>query len=733
MTQEKIFGEALWVGARETGVEKIFVLRGKFSLKRVKKATLRVLGLGLFYCYINGERVSDDLFMPLNSEYEPRNNFPIDEKLSGFRIYLPEYDVAHLLKEGENTIAIHFGGGWYTYDRECKFGDAKAIYRIFGTDEDGAFDIVSSQNDRIGKGFVSEYTVPSEVDVPTERHDYNLSGADACTCDFDDSDWDRADLAVPPVTEYEFSRCPADRVCERITPALIRDDGEKKTYDSKKNISGYPVLKITAKKGEKVTVRLSEEILENCKIDPQYCHKQEFSCVSDGNGRISYPLFTWFGFRYFEVTGEAEVVYVASVHSDVKVTSSFSSDNETLNWLYEAFLNTQLSNMHMGIPSDCPHIERRGYTGDGQLACHGAMNMLDAEEFYRKWIRDIADSQDSITGHVQNTVPYTHGGGGPGGFGCAMVEVPYQFYRHYGDLSVLERYYPNMLRYFDYLEAHSEDDLVVSDKKGEWCLGEWCTPEGMILPPPFVNNYYYVRSLCRAISIAKLIGKEEDIPLLESRVEKRKKALVRSYYNPHSKDHNFFGGHQGANAFMIDIGIEGKYTYRNTVDFYESLGRYDTGIFGTEVLTRVLFEKGDAELAVKLLTSESVHSYAELKKRGATTIWEYLPASLKDRSHNHPMFGSVTAFLFDYLLGIREAEGSLTYDSIKIEPMIVSSVNRLSGHRTLKKGIVSVAYTKKENEIEFEITVPDGLCASFVFEGQSHQLVAGENKFLFKL
>ena len=26
-----------------------------------------------------------------------------------------------------------------------------------------------------------------------------------------------------------------------------------------------------------------------------------------------------------------------------------------------------LCNMHTGHPSDCPHLERRGYTGDGQL------------------------------------------------------------------------------------------------------------------------------------------------------------------------------------------------------------------------------------------------------------------------------------------------------------------------------------------------------------------------------
>jgi alpha-L-rhamnosidase len=164
------------------------------------------------------------------------------------------------------------------------------------------------------------------------------------------------------------------------------------------------------------------------------------------------PAFTWFGFRYFEVVGSAEVLGTRMVHSNVAVTAEFECDNEDLNWMFKAFVNTQLSNMHAGIPSDCPHIERRGYTGDGQLICHAAMDILDARAFYHKWIADIGDCQDTVTGHVQYTAPYTRCGGGPGGWGCAIVEVPWQYYLHYGDIEPAARLYPQMLRYFDFLE-----------------------------------------------------------------------------------------------------------------------------------------------------------------------------------------------------------------------------------------------------------------------------------------
>ena len=247
--------------------------------------------------------------------------------------------------------------------------------------------------------------------------------------------------------------------------------------------------------------------------------------------------------------------------------------------------------MHTGMPSDCPHIERRGYTGDGQVTSHAAMTTLGVEELYRKWMQDIADSQDKISGHVQNTAPYTHAGGGPGGFSGAIVEIPYQFYRHYGDASVLAKYYPNMLRYFDYLDAHSECDLVTSDKKGEWCLGDWPVSTEIVLSLPFVNTYFYVKYLYRAINIAKVIGKEDDIPAFEEKIENKKKALMRSYFNYNPEDSNFFGCRQGANAYMLDIGLGAKRTYPNLIKYYERIGEYDTGIFGTEVLTRILFER----------------------------------------------------------------------------------------------------------------------------------------------
>ena len=732
MDQRSMFGQAQWVCAGNyasidldkpdvNGVPYFPVLRSHFCAHAVKKATLRVLGLGFFHCYINGKEISDDRFLPLSTDFEPRINYPTDEKLTGHRIYVPEYDVTELIRTGENVLALHFGGGWYTFVREnCHYGDAKAIFRLTLETETGIEEIVSSCADKIGDSYVKTYNF-----TQFENHDYTDFDDASLGLEFDDSAWSNAMEAKPLETEYLFSDCPADREFELLPVTCTAVTSAGKVYDIGKNCANLPVLKLTGEKGSLVSIRCTELCNDDGTLKPPVIQCAGF--VSDGTGRVVQPMFTWFAYRYIQVEGEAELLGARVVHTNTDVTATFNCDNITLNWLFDAFINTQLSNMHGGIPSDCPHMERRGYTGDGQLVCHTGMSVLDSQAFYRKWIDDISDCQDVYTGHVQYTAPYIKSGGGPGGWGCAIVEVPYQYYLHYGDAEPMKRLYGQMLRYFDYLEAHSENNLVTSDKPGEWCLGDWCAPGVVALPAAFVNNYFYVKSLMRTVEIAKLIGREVDIPMLQRRIEKRKAAIMAAYYN--TWDHNFFGSFQGANAFALDIGLGNERTYENLVKYYEKLGRFDTGIFGTEIVSRVLFERGNGELAVKLLTSEDLVSFEGMRRSGGTTIWEYWPQKDAWRSYNHPMFGAVVAHLFDYLLGIGQEAGTVGYEKVVIRPQLTEKLNRVSGSRTVPGGKISVSYEKIGDSVEWVIIIPENMEVIFVFNGEERHLASGENRF----
>ena len=697
------------------------VIRTSFELNTVPtNAKLHIIGLGGYVAYLNGRRITEDLFLPLNTDFEKRD-WPSGEE-TAHRILCDDFSVSDLLRPGKNVLAVLLGKGWYTgVPHEKPFGDKKLCFRLFDG-ESGRTLAVSDLTARWAPSFVTagEFT-------RGEAQDFNLWDDAMLEADYDDSAWQTVIAAPTPDSRYFLSDCPRDRAVEVLTPTLLYRDGDGALYDAGVNLSGYPVIRGRA---GRITVRVSEILDADGRLAEFYGHKQYLDYTVGKEPRLLYPRFCWLGFRYFYVTGDCEVVAVHKTHADVAVTSAFDSDNEVLNWIHRAFVNTQLCNMHNGIPSDCPQIERRGYTGDGQLVCRTVMRTLGAEAFYRKWMGDIADCQDRISGHVQYTAPYTRSGGGPGGWGSAIVTVPYEFWKMYGDETPMREMFDGMLEYFRYLEEHSDCDLVTSDRAGEWCLGDWCVPHGVILPPPFVNNYFYIKSMRRVIEMAHVIGREEIIPTLEARIEARSRVLLAAYYN--AKDGDFLGNVQGANAFGLDIGLGDERAFAHLVARYEKDTCYDTGIFGTDIVTRLLFERGRGDLAVRLLSAAEPHGFGRWMREGSTTLWEYFDYwhSGVTRSYSHPMFGAVVGYFYEYLLGISQREDSVGYEKVRISPMMIEGLNRVSGHITVPRGVVAVSYVREDGRLQLTAEIPDGVSAEVVLpDGTVRSVGAGKHFF----
>lgn len=128
MKREHYFQSAKWVGAAEREAGTFSVLRGHFTAEEACRVTVNVVGLGFFKCYINGRCINPDTFLPLSSEYEATCP-PVDEVLSGNRLYVPQFDITDYIHPGDNVIAIHYGGGWYTF-KSRRFGLPKAIYCV---------------------------------------------------------------------------------------------------------------------------------------------------------------------------------------------------------------------------------------------------------------------------------------------------------------------------------------------------------------------------------------------------------------------------------------------------------------------------------------------------------------------------------------------------------------------------------------------------------------------------
>ncbi|HZJ78264.1 MAG TPA: family 78 glycoside hydrolase catalytic domain [Clostridia bacterium] len=721
MKSHEVFKTAKWVAPEKNCFQPY--IRGEFFAPKTETAEIIICGLGFFELYINGKKVEDDFFVPVWSDYCDHPTFnngkPTIANVT-HRIYCVKYDISKYIKQGENSIGVLLGGGWF---KKWDYGDRALLCYIINLSENGkSSEIYSDESLKWRQSYITD----SEI-MLGERHDYRLEIEGCFETDFNSDDWKNVEVVDAPESNFFIQDCPTDKIIRQVEPKLVKKFKNYSVYDVGENITGWPVIKLPEKSGEEVNVFYAEQLDSFKRLITDTVGATHIDTyISDGRARECHPHFMWQAFRYFSVTNNAQVVRCEVVHSNVDVTSSFESDSKVLNWLYTSFIRTQLDNMHCSIPSDCPQREGRGYTGDGQLACDAAMLVLDAQSFYRKWLSDISDCQDTQTGHVQYTAPYVVSGGGPGGWGCAIVHVPYVYYKMYDDKAVLEEFFPKMLRYFEYLDAHSENELVVSDEEGAWCLGDWCTPGKIKIPEPFVNNYFYVKSLNEAIEIAKLIGRDEIIPELEQKAEIKKQALLDNYFD--AKKGTFAKDVQGANSFAIDLGLGNSKTLPAVVDKYQKRKMYDTGIFGTDILTRVLFENGYPQLAFDLLTSKKKVSFNTIMKKGATTLWEYWDG---DKSQNHPMFGAVVRYLFTELLGIKQTENSAGFDEVVISPANVSGLDYVKGHIEIKNGKIAVCKRIQDKKVKIDVEIPSNVNAVLRFDNKSIKLKEGKHSFEF--
>ena len=628
--------------------------------ERFQSARLEICGLGYFLFYINGKRISDQELMPAMTDYASvlgcETTYPVWEERSAHRCRYLSFDLLPYLKAGENVLAVRLGNGWYHQTERIAegkfiFGLPKLWFELTLTDADGRQEWIESDRQTLWHpgGLLKNNLFLGEVrDLRKEPEGWQYPGAEL-------SGWKPAQPVHAPETLLEEQTCPPDRVIRKLYPVLIGEYDGRKIYDCRENIAGRVVLSCLGKKGECITVRHAEELAADGTLDFESAggsdQLQQDHYICDGRIQTLHPLFCWHGFRYFETEGPCEVLCAEVIHTDVAVTSSFSCSDPVLNWLYETYIRTQLDNYHGCIPSDCPHRERLGYTGDGQLTAETAMLLLDAKELYRKWYQDILDSQGAETGHIPHTAPFLGGGGGPGGWGCAVYQVPLAWAKIYGDDSLLVQGYDAILRWFDYMDAHSEKGLVVREEEGGWCLGDWCFPvseEKEQLPEAFINTFYYLHGLQEMMQISEKMNNKLPIRFAE-REKNVKNTFLDAYFDPETGD--FCEGRAAGNAYGLALGLGDERTKKHLVEKYEALGRFDTGIFGTSMLLEQLFSIGAGDLAVRLLTNDSeAASFAHMKRNGATTLWERWDGR---ESHNHPMFGACVRLLFTEILGIR--------------------------------------------------------------------------------
>ena len=678
------------------------VIRRRFEVRGETRGRLEITGLGYFTASMNGRPVSADRFVPALSDVEKRTlaglAYPIHDELTHHRTYYLSYDVSALLREGENLLEIQLADGFYRQnERVCEgrlsFGDRlRALYALTlsggqasSAGEAGSREILSDGSE----DWRSSEITRSALYIG-ETQDARLLGREPV--------WKPVDVLPAPESELCLQTCPPDRLIRVLHPVRLGEREGRVIYDAGENVSGVVRIRGRGAAGEVIRLRFAEVLRDGA---PDFHSTgSDYVCgesgqpqimtdtfICDGQDRRFEPRFVWHAFRYFDVEGPGEEPEVLVIHSDVPVTSAFESGSEGMNWLYGAFLRTQLNNMHGGVPSDCPHRERLGYTGDGQACAPAVMLMTDSREFYRKWIRDILDCQDREGGHIQHTAPFMGGGGGPGGWGCAVVLVPYAYWKQYGETDMLRESYGGMKKWAGYLSRKCENGLVVKEEDGGWCLGDWCTLGEVRIPAPLVNTCFFIRILDLMAEIAGLLGCGEDAPGFRRHAAELRGAVEREYYDPATGD--FCGGVQGSNAYGLWVGLGDGRTADRLAAKYDALGHMDTGFLGTDILLEQLFRTGHARTAYRLLDGDQPGTFLHMKRQGATTVWETWEGGA---SHDHPMFGACSRLFFQWVLGIRQPEGSAGYEKVIIDPAFDPEVGFAEGSIETPKGRIYVRW-----------------------------------------
>lgn len=716
---------AAWIGADEKISSPLF--RKQFHIKKqVVSAILDCTGLGYFEAYINNNKISDDVLVPAQTDYDKRElksmSYPMQLR-NNHRIMYLSYDITDMLTSGDNVLGIWLGNGFYRQlirdvEGDVSYGNPKTIACLKIKYIDDSYQYIMTDDN---EWYCNESPITFNNVFAGEVYDANLEIDDWCMPNVSLDKWQNVKLAKPPVGRLVLQDCPTDKVQESYEAKLLYHEGNKYIYDINQNIAGWVNLTVTGEKGQTVDIRFAGNVNKDCSLNFESTggkHQiQKLQYILNDKGVQSYrPKFSWVGFRYIEVTTDAKIddIKAEFVGTHLEKTGDFTCSNELFNRLYDLYIKTQRANMHGCITSDCPHRERLSYTGDGQLVTEPIMLNFDGYSFIRKWITDLKDGQNIDTGHVPHTVPFMGGGGGPA-WGSAIVLVPWRYYLQTGDIEVLKEMYQPMKRWMEYLETKTDNDFIIHrEEKHGWCLGDWCAPGEMEIPEDYVNTciYAHITKLMIEISEALKLEADEYISLKKN----IKKAIVDKWYDDRKK--SFSIGKQGANALALWAEVvpeEKEEDVAATMAHHiidDCDGHLDTGIIATPILLDMLTDYGYVDMAYEIMNKKTYPSFGYMLENGATTLWERFE---KKDSDNHPMFGTYTSWFIKRIVGINPDKENAGYKNIIIKPEIPKDLSYAYANvRTINNENISVKWEKNGDEVIFEVDVPENSSYEFI-------------------
>lgn len=696
--------------------------RRRFAAMDIKRARLYITACGLYEAQINGERVGNYVLAPGITDYRKR-------------VQYQAYDVTPLLRKGANELTVQLSDGWYrgscgAWGLRNQYGtQTKLLAQLELTGADGSMHTVASGEDWDWSNDGSiRFADNQDGEVVDARMHPAYSG--------------KAREVSHPVVPTASNNVPVTEH-ERFKPTLVTTPSGKKVLDFGQNIAGYVRFSLEAKAGQTIKLRFGELLGrdgEFTQVNIQCATKKRATPLQQvvytcREGLNEYKTtFAIFGFQYAlvetDVSFTPENFEAVAVYSDMERTGWFASSNPLLDRFVE---NTVWSakNNHADLPTDCPTRERHGWTGDAQIFCGTACYLFDYDAMARKYERDLTDAQHK-NGCFTQIAPvggvdfYMNTMDGSPGWSDAGVFIPWELYKRYGDIDVIEENYDSMRRFAKYKAGTLGKHYLTGSPTGighryrkdisnyGQSYGEWAEPvdvntfriSDFISPHPEETTAYIVLLMERMAAIASVLGKPADAEAysaVAARVRRGYQALVET------KRHSLDTDRQAKLVRPLYMNLlSGKQREFAEVRLIKALDNYGwrlgTGFLSTPLILYVLADMG-IEYAYRLLENEEIPGWLSMPKNGATTIWESWEGPNAQggvASLNHYSKGAVCQWLFDSMCGINIAGEN----RFIIAPKPGGHFTRAEARYLSVYGEITSGWRREGGRSEFSVTVP---------------------------
>jgi alpha-L-rhamnosidase len=706
------------------------LLRKDFAVDSpVRSARLTITALGAYHAFINNQSIAPDtLLAPGWTDFHKR-------------VQYQTYDVTPMLAQGVNTLGVELGGGWYSSPMTWsgfRFTPGPNLLRaqLDLTLANGQHDTIVT--DPSWQTAAAPITF-SEI-YGGESYDARLAQPGWSSPHFKSDRWTPAITAEPPDQGMAITAQPDLPINTVLTvhPIALNpaNAAHPAIFDMGQNMVGNVRIHLRGPRGVVVRLRYAERLNPDGSIYTENLRNADATdtYALSGEGEETWtPEFTFHGFRYVELSymGAAPAAPPTLATIDGLVFNSLppapsvrlTSSSELLNKMNELGAWGQRGNF-VSIPTDCPQRdERLGWMGDAGAFWRTGTYNFDIDAFTRKFMLDVTDAQSSA-GAFSDVSPNLLGPtpGAPG-WGDAGIFIPYAAWLQYGDASVVQRSWPAMQRWMDFILANNPGYLrrnAVGNNFGDWLAPDEHTPHELI------GTAYWALVAREMTEMANAIHRPDDARKYQQTYDRIAAAYRAAYIK---EDGSVEGNTQTGYLATIFTGIAppalaGNMVARIVKDVEAHGNHLTTGFLGTPFLMFVLDQNGRTDLAFKLLLSDTYPSWGYMVKKGATTWWERWNGDTGDpsmNSYNHYAFGSVMAWVYRRAAGIDTDASGPGFHHIDIQPHFDPALPRLHVEYDSAYGVIVSDWQQSEHR--FTVSIPANTTATVTLPGKTTETI----------